>query len=85
MNQYVSWEIQMKTLLSLLVCGLFSVPVFADESHQDLHFMKNFDKRIQALENYSVTFVEPGKGRNHRAVEKSSDTLVVKLIPKGKS
>ena len=71
----------MKLVLASLVLGFLSLPALADSGDSQPRFMKNFDAKIRALEDYTVTHIKPGQKPVRAAQTSGRDGLAVKLIP----
>jgi hypothetical protein len=71
----------MKSLgLGILFLGLF-VSSNAWAGAGDLDALSDFDAKIQGLENYTVTFTEPGKQKVNTAHNDDPAHLHIKLLP----
>lgn len=70
----------MKNLISgFLFLGLFvSISAWAGSS-DDLPCMNNFDAKIKALDNYTVTFKEPGKSATKMTTAHNDDPAGIKI------
>ena len=68
----------MKYVVVGLIVGCFSSQALAG----DMSFLKNYDSKIKALNDYTVNYVEPGQ-KPVAKVDSSggADTLRVRLVP----
>ncbi|MBX3020948.1 MAG: hypothetical protein KF799_04670 [Bdellovibrionales bacterium] len=85
------WELKMRVFMAglALVAGVFSsyaaandntIEVISEET--EVRFLKNFDAKIQALENYSATFDDGTVVRKAaRRAPAGRDSLQLKMLP----
>lgn len=77
----------MKLLLACLavLAGTWAPAAFADdtvdvEADTEIRFLKNFDKKIKSLENYSAVYSDGTVFQKARGPASAADGLKVKLL-----